>query len=354
LKRAMSGFRRILAGPDLAIDLGTANTRLYAGGSGIVADEPTVPASDPRRVPRNGQVRGTMDAEASCLESSVTPVRAGVVVDIEAAAALLIPLIRRARRMRLARPRALFCTPSDASDNERAALVETARRAGASVLAVSPEPLAAALGAGLDPASPFASMIVDIGNGVTDIAVIRSGHIIHAAAVRTACGDLQSALVGMVAARHRVRLYVHEAERLMRKAGVQPGNVPGRQYLALGTGPDGLEAAVAVHEEEIRTAMAPIVGKIVDRISRVVKDLPPLTACEVIEDGVCLTGGGACLKGMADLISKETHLDVRVAPDPLRSVIYGAARLLRSMGKVEWSQKQEADDGQRQESFSED
>jgi rod shape-determining protein MreB len=332
LKGAISRFRRILSGPDLAIDLGTANTRLYAGGSGIVADEPTVPVNDPRFVSRSERASGMIDAEAACGESSATPVRAGVVVDVEAAAALLTPLIRRARRMHLARPRALLCTPSDASENERAALVETARRAGASVLAVSPEPLAAALGAGLDPASPFASMIVDIGSGVTDIAVIRSGRIIHAAAVRTACGDIQSAVAGMVAARHRVRLYVREAERLMRKAGVQPGSGSARSHLALGTGSDGLEAAVAVSEDEIHAAMAPIVGKIVARISSVLKDLPPLAACEVIEDGICLTGGGACLQGMASLVSKETHLDVRVAPDPLLSVIYGAAHLLRRDG----------------------
>ena len=328
MKRAISGFRSILAGPDLAIDLGTANTRLYADGKGIVADEPSVPANDPRWFFRNRQAAGASGPESPCQEFPELPVRAGVVVDVEAAVALLVPLIGRTRRMRLVRPRALLCTPSDASEDERAALMETVRRAGAAVLAVSPEPLAAALGAGLDPASPFASMVVDIGSGVTDIAVIRSGRIIHAAAVRTACSDLHSAVGRMVAARHGVRLSLYEAERLMRRAGVQPGTGPACSRLALGTGPDGFEATVEVGENEIHTAVAPIVDIVVAKISRVLKDLPPLAACEVIEDGICLTGGGACLRGMAELISGKTHLDVRTAPDPLRSVIYGAARLL--------------------------
>lgn len=329
--RAIAGLRGILAGPDLAIDLGTANTRLYAGGKGVVVEEPTVSPDSPRWISRHRMDREAGDRKSPSRGLPSAPVRAGVVVDVEAAAALLVPLIRRARRFYLARPRALFCTPSDASELERAALVETAHRAGASVLAVSPEPLAAALGAGLDPTSRFASMIVDIGSGVTDIAVIRSGRIIEAAAVRSGCSDLRAAVAAMVTHRHGVQLHPNEAERLMRLAGVQHGNGSHRMILGLGTGTDGDEATVAVNEDEVHAVMAPIVRTILERISAVLKDLPPIAACEVIEDGICLTGGGACLRGMAELISQATHLDVRVAPDPLRSVIYGAAHLLRSV-----------------------
>src|SRR5512135_1197775 len=226
LMRAAAGLRRILAGPDLAIDLGTANTRLYAGDRGVVVEEPTA---------WNGQAQKARSPATPWQESQLTPVQAGVVVDIEAAAALLSPLIRRARRVHLVRPRALLCTPSDASEHERAALVETAHRAGASVLAVSPEPLAAALGAGLDPTSRYASMIVDIGSGVTDIAVIRSGRIIHSAAVRMGCSDLRSAVSVMVKVRHGVQPFLNEAERLIREAGVKAGcGSPGR-YQASGS-----------------------------------------------------------------------------------------------------------------------
>jgi rod shape-determining protein MreB and related proteins len=182
----------------------------------------------------------------------------------------------RARRLRLMRPRALLCTPSDASGNERATLVEAARRAGASVLAVSPEPLAAALGAGLNPESPYASMVVDIGSGVTDIAVICTGRIIHAAAVRTACGDLQSAVARAVAMRHEVWLHPYESERLMREAGVQAGIGPASSRPALGTGPDGLQATAVVGEDEIHGAMTPIVETIVTQIDKVLRDLPAL------------------------------------------------------------------------------
>jgi rod shape-determining protein MreB and related proteins len=334
--RVIAGFRRILAGPDLAIDLGTANTRLYAGGKGVVVEEPTVSPDSPQWISRHRQDREARDRESPSRGLPSTPVRAGVVVDVGAAAALLVPLIRRARRFHLARPRALFCTPSDATELERAALVETAHRAGASVLAVSPEPLAAALGAGLDPTSRFASMVVDIGSGVTDIAVIRSGRIIEAAAVRSGCSDLRAAVAAMVTLRHGVRLDPDEAERLMRVTGVQQGPGSHRMRLASGTGSDGGRVTVAVSEDEVHAVMAPIVQAILERISTVLKDLPPVAACEVIEDGICLTGGGACLRGMAELISQITHLEVSVAPDPLRSVIYGAAQLLRGARSSEF------------------
>src|SRR5262249_7266062 len=202
------GLRRIIAAPDIAIDLGTANTRLYALGRGMIADEPSIV--------RMSLETGRVEAVGRCAvrlryrngnASSVSPLRAGVIEDVDAAASLLKPLMWRARRLGLMRPRALACAPTDASEKERAALIEVTRRAGASYVAIAPEPLAAAIGAGLDISSPYAQMVVDIGDGVTDIAVIRSGTLVATSAVRKACSDLHSAILNHVEKKYKVSLY---------------------------------------------------------------------------------------------------------------------------------------------------
>ena len=169
-----AGLRKFVAPPDLALDLGTANTRLYAVGHGLIADEPSMIHVQPE----TGAVEavGARAAWLACHDpyaNSVSPLHAGVVVDVEAATSLLKPFLQRAQRLGFFKPRALACAPTDACKEEREALIEATRRAGASAVVVVPEPLAAAIGAGLDIASPYAQMLVDIGDGVTDIAVWR-------------------------------------------------------------------------------------------------------------------------------------------------------------------------------------
>jgi len=251
-----------------------------------------------------------------------------VVVDVDAAAALLHPLIRRSRRLGLLPPRALVCIPTDASARERDALVEAAGLAGASVVAVAPEPLAAALGAGLDLASPYARMLVDIGSGVTDIAVIRAGRIICSAALRTACSDLEQAVRQHIASCHGLLLNPGEAGRLVMKAGLHPETGHEALLTATGTRRQRVQVSIPVTDREIRRAMDPIIEKIVARIAGFLKDLPHSVACEVIEDGICLTGGGACLPGIVERIAAGTMLDVFPAANPLHAVIEGAARML--------------------------
>ena len=332
--RVASGLRRMVVEHDLAIDLGTANTRLYARGRGVVAEEPSVLVSDLATVPDAagaGNARHGIDGSGG---SFVFPIQAGVVVDVHAAGALLRPLVKRARRTGLARPGALVCTPSDATAGERKALIEATRLAGAAVIAVVPEPLAAALGAGLNRGSPYAFMLVDIGSGVTDIAVIRSGQIIASAAVRTACSDLERAVAQHLATRHGLLLNPGEAARLVTEAGVHLD--AGRETLltAKGTRRHRVEISILVTDREIRHAMDPIVKRIVERISGVLRDLPDSVACEVIEDGICLTGGGSYLPGIIERIAAGTALDVSQAPDPLHSVIEGAAQMLHTIDRI--------------------
>src|SRR5262245_40347757 len=231
-----TGWRNLLAAPDLAIDLGTANTRLYVRGHGLIADEPTLIKIQPE----TGVVEavGARAARLSKLDQfayAISPLHAGVVADIEAASSLLKFFLSRAQRLGILRPRALACAPTDACEEERAALIEATQRAGASAVVVVPEPLAAAIGAGLEVSSPYAQMIVDIGDGVTDIAVIRSGALITTSAVRTACSDLRHSVSQMVAFRYGLLLFFDEAERLMRMVGASRDDEREGLFLTQGT-----------------------------------------------------------------------------------------------------------------------
>src|SRR5215470_2354883 len=325
-----TGWRNLLA-PDLAIDLGTANTRLYARGHGLIADEPTLI----KLQPETGAVEavGARAARLSKLDRfayAISPLHAGVVADIEAASSLLKFFLGRAQRLGILRPRALACAPTDACDEERAALIEATRRAGASAVVVVPEPMAAAIGAGLDVSSPYAQMLVDIGDGVTDIAVIRSGSLITTSAVRTACSDLRHCVSQMIAFRYGVLLFSDEAERLMRAVGAAREDERERLFLTQGTDLlTGGPMSLCVSSHDVMEAIEQPLDIIIEVIHKVVRDLPLQTSCEVIENGICLTGGGAQLQGMSERLANATSLTVRLADDPMRAVINGACQMLK-------------------------
>jgi rod shape-determining protein MreB len=326
-----SSLRSWIAAPDLAIDMGTANTRLYALGCGLIADEPSLIKIKPEtgRVEAVGKKAAHL-ATKDPNSQSISPLHAGVVADVDAACSLLKPLVKRAQYYGLLKPRALACAPTDACEEERDALVEATKRAGASAVVVVPEPLAAAIGAGLDISSPYAQMLVDIGDGVTDIAVIRSSTLITTSAVRTACSDLQHAVSQMIAFRYGVLLFPKEAERLTHLVGAMHDQDYEEWFVAYGTDLlSGGPASVCVSNQDIIEAIQPVLDTIIDAIHGTVRDLPPMTSCEVIENGICLTGGGARLRGLPARLSSATSLDVHTPRDPMRAVINGAKQMLR-------------------------
>lgn len=304
---------------------------MYAAGKGVIADEPSVVgiSAETGSVEAIGRRAAKLATNPDDSFRSVFPLRAGVIEDVDAAAALLTPLFKRAKRFGLIRPRVLACAPTDACDDERAAIVDAACRAGAASVTIAPEPLAAAIGAGLDVASPYAQLIVDIGDGVTDIAVICGGEVIVASAVRTACSDLHAAVRRSIVDSHGAWLYIREAERLTRTIGVVRGDRKITEHTARGADcRTGRETRITVSSRDVSSAMDPIVDTIVGAVLKVVSDLPTGASCEVIENGVCLTGGGAALPGFAELLERETSLDVQPAADPLRAVINGARQML--------------------------
>lgn len=263
----------ILSAPDVAIDLGTANTRVFAAGRGLVGETPSV------------------------VGHTFHPLRRGVIVDIGGAAELLEPLLARARRLG-SRPRALACIPGDANPEEHEALRQATRAAGARDVAIVPEPLAAAIGAGLDIASPYAQMLVDIGEGITDIAVIRSGTLLLTDSLRLGCGDIRDTLMDEGAVAHR-------AEWLMRERCSGAGLTP---------------------------HMLAVIEQIASFVDDFVRDLHDSVATEVIESGICATGGGTHLAALVQLMRERSGMTITVAHDPLHAVIRGASRMITGRG----------------------
>lgn len=328
-----SAISSFLHSPDMALDLGTANTRLFAAGKGLLADVPTRV-----RAVRRGKRR---DANSPALKGavervkSVAPLRGGAVVDVGAAARLLNRLVNRASRFGFfIRPRILVCAPTCLSDRERIALVEATRQAGARAVAVVPEPLAAAVGAGLDVCSLYAQLIIDIGDGVTDIALIREGGLIQVAATRVAGNELHKAVQRMALLRHQIWLSEKAAESLTIKLGTVHRQILPDSLEVCGVTNYGRKIKATIESREVSDAIRPIVNIIAAAISRAVREISPELCAEVIETGICLTGGGALLPGIAELIAEKTDLPVVLAPSPLHSVIDGAGSMLDVSAKT--------------------
>jgi rod shape-determining protein MreB and related proteins len=294
--------------PDVAIDLGSANTRLFAAGRGLLAETPSI------------------------IGGAFHPLRRGVVADVGGVVALLEPLIGRVRRLAM-RPRALACIPSGASADERKALQQATRAAGAREVAILSEPLAAAVGANLDLSSGYGQMLIDLGDGVTDIAIVRGGQVIHNATFHSGCSDLRGALLTHLEHHRGVQVAEHDAERLVREACSLPTDTA-CSWMSVRNGSQTLP----VGSDDVLGVIEPVLDRIADFVGDFVRDLPNNLAVEVIESGACITGGGAKLVTLVDLLRVRSGLTIRVAADPLHAVIHGAGRILTGRGaKTLWS-----------------
>lgn len=322
----LSKIRDVFSAPDIAVDLGTANTRIFAAHTGVV-DTPTVINLD-HQTNRVGIGNGKY----------VKPLTGGVITNVTAAAQFLTRSLQQTRRYDLAPPRVLICAPSDVNTHERAALYQALRKAGASSVTIAPEPSAAAIGAGLEISSPYAQMIVDIGDGVTDIAVIRGNALIHTSAVRLAGSDLHRAVQNFIQNRYHVSLSEDQARLLVHKlADFNSKMLPNTMEVS-GVNSQQQEVLLTVDSREISEAISPVINIIVETVDQAIKRLTSRVSEEVSESGLTLTGGVAQIPGLAELISAQTDLQVRRAPAPLYSVINGARRMVEiARVKKPWS-----------------
>ena len=317
---------------DLAIDLGTANTLVYAKGKGIVMREPSVVAVDRRRrqIIAVGREAFRMMGRTPSSLSAIRPLRDGVIADFEIAAELLKYMIRHQMKGQLRmRPRVMVCIPSGVTEVERRAVEDAARSAGAREVLLIEEPMAAAIGAGLSVKEARGCLVADIGGGTSEVAVISLSDIVTKTSIRTAGDEFDGAIRHYVKARHQLLIGERSAEEIKIHMGsaypIEEESammVKGRHVV------DGLPKTVVLTSEEVRDALREPVREIVAAIRLTLENTPPELAADILDGGIVLTGGGALLRGLDLLISEETGVPVRVADAPLDCVANGTGKCL--------------------------
>ena len=323
----------------IGIDLGTANTLIYVRGKGIVLREPSVVAVNTRTDQASsvgkeakeiiGRTPGSMIA--------VHPLKDGVIADFDIAATMLQELIRKALKgTPFSRARVLICIPSGVTAVERRAVKEAAEKAGARPVQLVLEPIAAALGAGLKIMEPAGTMIVDIGGGTSEVAVISMGGIVASRSVRTAGDAFDMAIVNYVRRKYNLLIGERTAEAVKIGIGsafpettVSTMELRGRNLL------NGLPENITVNSEEVREALSEPLGKVPEAIRETLADTPPELSADILEQGITLAGGSALLRGMDKLINRETGMPVYVAEYPLDCVAEGTGRIMENLGQYE-------------------
>ena len=332
----ISRFLR-LPSSDMAIDLGTVNTVVYVRGKGIVLNEPSVVALETidgtRRVKAVGRDAKLMMGKTPDQIQAVRPLRDGVIADIEVAELMIKHFIDRAHGgpSRLGRhPEMVVCIPSGATSVERRAIRDAATNAGASKVWLIEEPMAAAIGAGLPVTEPVGAMVVDIGGGTTEVAILSLHGLAYSTSIRVGGDKMDDAIAAVVRRRHNLMIGEATAERIKLEIGsaLPPGGEPatirvrGRHLTA------GMPQEIFIGETEIADAIAEPVSHIVGAVRTALENTAPELAADIVDRGIVLTGGGALLRRMDEALSLATGLPVAVAEDPLTCVAMGAGRAL--------------------------
>jgi rod shape-determining protein MreB len=322
------------AGPsDLAIDLGTANTRVYIPGEGVVLDEPSVIAFDVRnkKVLAVGRAAKAMTGRAPDSIQIISPVRRGVIADVGAARDMLDHFMRAvAGRWRVRRPRVAVVVPYGTTQVEKRAVRELGGSVGARKVHLIQEPVAAALGAGLPVSAPGAHTIVNIGGGTTEVAVLSLSGIVGCESMRIGGEDLDEALIQHVRKGHSLLVGALQAEELKLATGstsaVEPTSpileIKGRNLIT------GLPKTIAVSVQELREALQEPLGAFVNAVRTCLERIPPELAADIVDTGIVLTGGGALLTGLEAELRAATHLPIRIAAEPAHCAVLGAGRAM--------------------------
>lgn len=319
---------------DLAIDLGTANIKVYVKGKGIVSCEPSVVAvqKDARgtRVLAVGRDAKEMLGKTPGHIMAIRPMKDGVIADFAVTEAMLRYFINRAHNRRtLVRPRIIICVPSGITEVEKRAVKESAESAGAREVYLVEEPMAAAIGAGLPITEPSGNMVVDIGGGTTEVAVISLSGIVFARSVKVGGDKMDEAIIQHMKRKFNLLIGERTAERIKCEVGtafpteqVSTMEVKGRDLL------QGVPRPVNVNSDEIRDALADPVASIVEAIRSALEGTPPELSADIVDKGIVLTGGGAKLANLERLIREETGLPVAISDDPISAVVLGAGKAL--------------------------
>ncbi len=322
---------------DLAIDLGTANTLVFVKGKGIVLREPSVVAI--RKDARTNKVLA-VGKEAKMMLGrtpgnivAVRPIKDGVIADFEVTEAMLRYFINKVHNRRtLVHPRIIISVPSGITQVEKRAVKESAESAGAREVYLIEEPMAAAIGAGLPITEPTANMVVDIGGGTTEVAVISLAGIVYSSSLRVAGDKMDEAILHYIKRKHNLAIGEHTAEVIKTTiADVMPEppydtmQVKGRDLVS------GVPKTLTITSEEIRTAITEQVDAIIEAVKMALELTPPELSADIVDQGIVLTGGGALLRNLDKRLSQETGLPIIIAEDPLSSVVLGSGKALENI-----------------------
>ena len=320
---------------DIGIDLGTANTLVYMKGKGIIMREPSVVAVDTKTdtVRYVGHEAKEVIGRTPGSIVAVRPLKEGVIADFDITASMLQIFIKKACGNGIfTRPRVIICIPSGVTEVERRAVREASLKAGARQVMVIEEPMAAAIGAGLPVSEATGSMVVDIGGGTSEVAVISLGGIVASRSVRVGGDAFDSAIIAYIKRKYNLLVGERTAEMIKIEVGsaykLEEENtidIKGRNLV------DGLPKNISVHSEEIREALDEPLQRIIEAIKETLERTPPELAADIIDHGIMLTGGGALLRGLDQLVSSHTGIDVHVAETPLDCVATGAGMVLDNM-----------------------
>jgi len=328
------GVRSLFAlfSSDLAIDLGTANTCVYARGQGIIVNEPSIVAIN--------KINGSIEAvgrEAKEMLGrtpgniiAIKPMKDGVIADFEVTEKMLTYFIKQAHdRTVWVRPRIVIGVPSEITQVEKRAVKDSAYRAKASEVFLVEEAMAAAIGAGMPITEPAGNMIVDVGGGTTDIAVISLAGIVYSKAVRVAGNEMDEAIISYIKKTYNLLIGERTSENIKIRVGSAYGlderitmEIKGRHLI------EGVPKTITITDEEIREALAETVNVIVDAVRVALERTPPELSADIVDRGIVLTGGGSLLKNLDKRLREETGLPVAMADDPLSSVVLGAGQML--------------------------
>jgi rod shape-determining protein MreB len=317
---------------DLAIDLGTANTLVYAKGKGIVVSEPSIVAVNrvTGKVEAVGKDAKEMLGRTPGNIVAIRPMKDGVIADFEITEKMLSYFIRRAHnRNTLVRPRIIIGIPSEVTQVEKRAVKDSALKAKASEVYLVDQAMAAAIGAGLPITEPSGNMVVDIGGGTTDIAVISLAGIVYSKSVRVAGNEMDESVIQYIKKRYNLLIGERTSEQIKQEIGSAfPLDEPltmeikGRDLI------EGIPKTLTISDAEIREALAEPISLIVDAVRVALERTPPELSADIVDRGIVLTGGGSLLKNLDKLLREETGLPVSVAEDPLSSVVLGTGKML--------------------------
>jgi rod shape-determining protein MreB len=323
---------------DVAIDLGTANTVVFVRGRGIVMSEPSVVAMDQGtgEVLAVGADAQQMIGRTPATISAERPLRHGVIADFEVTEAMLSQFLSKVVRSRFSRPEIVMCAPSGITDVERRAIEEASLSAGAREVHLIEESLAAAIGAGLEIAEPVGRMVVDVGGGTSEVAIISLGGIVVSRSLRVGGYDLDDAITAFLRNEHRMAIGTQSAEAIKLAVGSalkvgedRETRVRGRDLLS------GMPRELMLTEQDIRGALELPVAEIMAAIQATLEESPPELAADITRQGIVLAGGGALLRGFAERVELETGMPVTIADDPLMCVALGAGQALEEVGALD-------------------